>query len=62
MFENSSAKCYQKNKKRLEKGIETFQKKLVKDTKIFLPEKRETKRDNMVANNIKISQKIKNKC
>ena len=44
MFGNSSAKYYQKNKKRLEKGIKIFQKKLVKDTKIFLPEEERNKK------------------
>ena len=50
MSESLSAKYYQKNKGRL-------QKKLVKDIKILLKKKKE-KRDNMVVNVSKISQKI----
>ena len=48
-----STKYYQENKDRL-------QKKLVKDTKIFLKKKKK-KSYNMVMNVKKISQKIKNK-
>ena len=50
---NSSAKYYQKTKIRLRKMI-------VKGIKIFL-RKRITKIDDMVVNNIKISQKMKSK-
>ena len=48
-----SAKYYQENKERL-------QKKLLKDTKIFLKNKKK-KSNNMVVNVTKISQKMKNK-
>ena len=47
MSEDSSARYYQKNKKRL-------QIKLVKGIKVFL-KKRKPRRGNMVANDIKIS-------
>ena len=49
---NSSAEYYQENKERL-------QKKLIKDSKIFL-EKKETKKK-MVVNITRISQKMKKK-
>ena len=53
MSKNLSAKYYQKNKERL-------QKKLVKDTKIFL-KKKTKKSSNMVVNVKKVSMKMKNK-
>ena len=53
MSENLSAKYCQENKERL-------QKKLEKDTKIFLKKKKK-KSDNMVVNIAKISQKMKKK-
>ena len=53
MSKNLSAKYYQENKERI-------QKKLMKDTKIFLKKKRK-KSDNMVVNVTKISQKVKSK-
>ena len=49
----ASTKYYKKAKKR-------FKKSLVKDMKI-LPKKKKTKSENMAVNNIRISQKIKNK-
>ena len=49
---DSSAKDYLNNKER--------QKKLVKDIKVFLKKKKK-KSDNMVMNDTKISQKMKNK-
>ena len=51
MSKNLSTKYYQKSKERL-------QKKLVKDIKIFL-KKKNKKRDNVVVNIKKISQKMK---
>ena len=53
MSQTLSAKYNQENKGRL-------QKKLVKDIKIFLKEKKK-KSDNIVVNVTKISQKIKTK-
>ena len=53
MSENWSDKYYQDNKERL-------QKKLVKDTKVFLKRKKK-KCDNIDVNYTKISQKMKNK-
>ena len=53
MSKNVSAKYYPENKERL-------QKKLVKNTKIFLKKKMK-KSDNMIVNVTKISQKMKNK-
>ena len=53
MFKNLSAKHYQENKERLQKN-------LVKDIKFFL-KKDKKKSYNMVVNNTKISQKMKNK-
>ena len=53
MPKNLSAKYYQENKERL-------QKMLVKDIRVFL-KKRKKKRDNMVVNDTKICQKMKNK-
>ena len=53
MSKNSSVTYYQKNKDRLHK-------KLVKGIKIFL-RKRKTKSGNMVASQMKIFQKMKNK-
>ena len=53
MPKNLSAKYYQENKERL-------QKKLVKDTKIFLRKKKKNS-DNMVVNVKSISQKVKMK-
>ena len=50
---NLSAKYYQKNK-------EKIQKKLLKDIRIFSKEEKE-KKNNMVMNVTKISQKMKNK-
>ena len=51
MSKNLSAKYYHKNKERL-------QKKLVKDVKIFLQNKRK-KSNKMVMNAIRVSQKMK---
>ena len=53
MSKDLSGKYYQNNKERL-------QKKLVKDIKVFLKKKKK-KSDNMVMNNTKIYQKMKNK-
>ena len=53
MSKNLSVKYYQENKERL-------QKKLVKDIKVFLKKKKK-KRENMVVNITKISQKMKTK-
>ena len=53
MYKDSSAKYYQNNKERL-------QKKLVKDFKVFLKKKKKKSND-MVVNDTKIYQKIKNK-
>ena len=53
MSKNLSAEYYQESKERL-------QRKLVKDIKIFLKKKKK-KRDNMVVNVTRISQKMKNK-
>ena len=53
MSKSLSATFYQENKERL-------QKKLEKNIKIFLKKKKK-KRDNMVANVTKISQKMKKK-
>ena len=53
MVKNSPTKNYQKAKK-------GFEKKFMKGIKIFL-KKRKTKSNNMVGNNIKISQKMKNR-
>ena len=53
MHKDSSAKYYQNNKERL-------QKKLVKDFKVFLKKKKKKSND-MVVNDTKIYQKIKNK-
>ena len=53
MSKDLSVKHYQYNKERL-------QKRLIKDIKI-LPKKKKRLSDNMVANNIKISMKMKNK-
>ena len=54
MSKDSSAKCYQNNKERLQK------KKLVKTIKVFL-KKEKKKSVNMVVNETKIYQKMKNK-
>ena len=54
MSKDSSAKCYQNNKERLQK------KKLVKTIKVFL-KKEKKKSVNMVVNDTKIYQKMKNK-
>ena len=51
MSQNSSAKYYQDSQERL-------QKKLVKDIKVFLKRR---KRDNLVANDTNIYQKMKSK-
>ena len=51
MFRESSTRSYQNNKEKIKKS-------LVKDIKIFLKKK---KSNNMVMNNITISQKMKNK-
>ena len=53
MYKDSSAKYYQNNKERL-------QKKLVKDFKVFLKKKKKKSND-MVVNDTKIYQEIKNK-
>ena len=53
MSKDSSAKYYQNNKERL-------QKKLVKDIRVFLMKKKE-KSNNMVVNDRKTYQKMKNK-
>ena len=53
MSKNLSVKYYQENKERL-------QKKLMKDIKVFLKKKKK-KRENMVVNITKISQKMKTK-
>ena len=53
MSKDSSTKYYQNNKERL-------QKKLVKDTKVFLKKKKK-KCNNMVMNDTQIYQKVKNK-
>ena len=53
MSKNLSVQYYQENKERL-------QKKLVKDIKVFLKKKKK-KRENMVVNITKISQKMKTK-
>ena len=53
MSENSSAYYYTENKKRLQK------KKLMKCIKIFLKKRKIS--HSMMANNVKISQKMKNK-
>ena len=53
MSKNFSAKYYQEDK-------ESLQKKLVKNIKIFLRNKKK-KSDNIVVNVTKISQKMKNK-
>ena len=53
MSKDSSAKHYQNNKERLEK-------KIVKDIKAFL-KKKKRKSNNMVMNDTKIYQKMKNK-
>ena len=53
MSKDLSGKYYQNNKERLLK-------KLVKDIKVFLKKKKK-KSDNMVMNNTKIYQKMKNK-
>ena len=53
MSKDSSAKCYQNNKERLQK------KKLVKAIKVFLKKKK--KSVNMVVNDTKIYQKMKKK-
>ena len=53
MHKDSSAKYDQNNKERL-------QKKLMKDFKVFLKKKKK-KSNNMVVNDTKIYQKIKNK-
>ena len=50
MSKNASAKYYQESKERLQKKL----------MKVFL-KKRKTKSNNIVENNIKISQKMKNK-
>ena len=55
MSKDSSAKCYQNNIERLQKKL-----KKKKDIKVFL-EKKKKKSDNMVVNNAKIYQKMKNK-
>ena len=52
MSKDSSGKYYQNSKERL-------QKKLMKDIKLFLRKKKK-KHDNMVVNNTKIYQKMKN--
>ena len=53
MSKDSSAKYYQDNRKRL-------QKKLVKDIKVFL-KRMKNKSNNMVVDDTKIYQKMKNK-
>ena len=53
MFENSSAKYYQDNKERLQKG-------LLEDVKVFLKKEKENS-GSMVAIDTKILQKMKNK-
>ena len=53
MSKDLSAKCYQKNKKRL-------QKELMKDIRIF-PKKKIGKSNNIVLSVTKIYQKMKNK-
>ena len=53
MSKDLSAKYYQNNKERI-------QKKLVQDEKVFL-KKGKKKSDNMVVNDTKIYQKMKNK-
>ena len=50
---NSSARHYQENKGRIQKN-------LFKGIKIFL-KKKKGKNENMVANDIKVSEKMKNK-
>ena len=54
MSKDSSPKCYQNNIERLQKKLKK------KDIKVFL-EKKKKKSDNMVVNNAKIYQKMKNK-
>ena len=56
MSKDSLVKYYTKNKKEKQ----SFQRKLVKVMKIFLTKKKQ-KNDNMLANYIKISQKVKSK-
>ena len=53
MSKDSSAKYYQNNKERLQKN-------LVKGIKVFLKKKKK-KSNNMVVNDVKIYQKMKNK-
>ena len=53
MFTDSSAKCYEDNK-------EILQKRLVKDIKVFL-QKKKKKCGNILVNDTKICQKMKNK-
>ena len=53
-FKDSSAKYYQNNKERLQK------RKLFKNIKVFLKKKKK-KSNNMVLNDTKIYQKMKNK-
>ena len=53
MSKDSSAKYYQSDKERL-------QKKFLKDVRVFLRNKKK-KSDNMVVNDTKIYQKMKNK-
>ena len=54
MFKNSSAKCYQDNKERLQKMSRERYHSLSKEQK-------EKKNNNMVMNDTKISQKMKTK-
>ena len=54
----SKYSCYQKKEK---KGKKVFKKKCRRRYQSFTEEEKQTKSENMVVNNIRISQKLKNK-
>ena len=59
MSKDLSGRYYQKKQKK--KQIKNSKKSPMKDIKILL-QKKKTKSENMVANGVRISQKLKNNC
>ena len=60
MSKDLSGRYYQKKQKK-KKQIKNSKKSPMKDIKILL-QKKKTKSENMIANGVRISQKLKNNC